>query len=337
MMIDDHDSDGPTAMPPHHVLEAFTVPTLPSDFTDRVMASLQPPGAAGAVAAAPLRPAPRGSWPWLFAGIGLGAAAMAAAALVVLRLHGSPAATPEPVAVTPAATDAATPVIAAAPATKLGHLVIECEPADAIVRVDGRAITGTSPVVVTNLVPGPHEIMVEREGHASWSQRIDVPADVLPLKLHLRALAAPDLDAFMPPAPDAAGEPTPAPTKPVRPRTKKSGARSLADVFGVSDSGGSPDLKDPFGAAAEPEGKITIRVSPQDSPASDDVHLLLGTDAGTQPAHVFIDAAPMGQTPLSTRAIPPGRHTIRFRWDDGRSAADVLDLRAGTKVVLRAR
>lgn len=332
MMIDDHDSDGPTTMPPHHVLEAFTVPTLPSDFTDRVMASLQPPGANPVMTAAALQ-SPRASWPWLVSGLAMGAAATAAVTLLVLHLHAPAPTTHEPVVLAPVPGEPLAPVVAVSPAPKFGHLVITCEPGDAIVRVDGRTIPGTSPVVVTNLVPGPHDVVVEREGHTGWSQRIDVPADVLPLTLRLPEIAAPDLDAFMPPPDDAAA----APAKAVRPRPKKSGPRSLRDIFGASDSGGSPDLKDPFARSDEPERTLSVRASDQDEPASADVLLLLATDAGTRPAEVFVDGAAMGTTPLSTRAIPPGRHDIRFRWDDGTSVADSVVLRAGTKVVLRAR
>lgn len=216
-------------LPPRHLLEALTVPTLPGDFTDRVMDQLHPPRAQ--------TPAPTASrWPWAIAAVSMAIAATAVASLVMMRPRESSEAPATPSAIaastgtppTAPRTDAPEPAIAAAAAPVSGHVVLTLEPHDAQVRLDGALRDGTSPVVLTNLPLGPHTVQVERVGFEPWTQRIDIPDDVLQLSVKLVPIpAAPALDvgAFVPPPPR---------------RPKKV----------VAADKGSPDLKDPFGVPA---------------------------------------------------------------------------------------
>lgn len=211
-------------LPPRHLLEALTVPTLPSDFTDRVMDQLHPPH----------RPAlsTPSRLPWVIALVSTAVAAAAVAGLVALR----PAATidrgegiPAPVASPPSAPTPA-PAVAAPATPTLGHVVLTLEPHDAEVRLDGERREGTSPVAITNLGLGRHTLQVERAGFEPWTQTIDIPDDVLQLTVRLVPIPATpplDIEAFVP-----------QPATPSRPKAKK------------RVGGGSPDLKDPFGYAA---------------------------------------------------------------------------------------
>lgn len=222
--VDDRDPEAPwdleETLPPRALLESYAVSELPVDFTDRVMASLH--------AGAQRPPAPsRG--PWILAATS-SACAIAACVALVISQRQPPTPTPEPAAPTVAAAPVvATPVPVTSPlATRAtGDVIVQVDPPDAIVRVDGVRIVEASgsPFVRTNLLAGPHLVEVQREGYVSWSQRIDVPAHALPLSVTLQPLS---IEAFVPPA---------APRRPRRP---------------TKGAGGSPDLKDPFGAPEEP-------------------------------------------------------------------------------------
>lgn len=220
----DHDLD--EALPPRDVLEAYTVPDLPLDFTDRVMASLHP-------TTTPHRPVRA---PWIVAGVAT-ACAIAATALLVLTPRREVTQVVPVVAATPAG-PAAEPVPVAAPiAAATGDLVIEATPHDAIVRIDGVPIgesLGGSPFVRTNLPVGTHVVEVERDGFLPWHRSIDLPPRALHLKVELHAAeVAPTL---------APGTPVPEPR--ARPRASKrpAGSPDLKNPFGTP----VPDLEDPF-------------------------------------------------------------------------------------------
>jgi hypothetical protein len=233
--VPDRDPEAPSdleeTLPPRSLLESYTVSELPVDFTDRVMASLH---AGVAPSPAPSRA------PWIFAAAS-SACAIAACVALVLSQRQAPPPTPEPaapavavVAPPPAAPPpAAGPRPAAAPVAvrPSGDVIVQVDPPDAIVRVDGVRIVEASgsPFVRTNLLVGPHLVEVEREGYRSWSQRIDVPAHALPLSVALQPLSP---AALVPP-----GTPR---------RPKRHAAKAAGDLEG------SPDLKNPFGAPEDP-------------------------------------------------------------------------------------
>jgi TonB family protein len=117
------------------------------------------------------------------AGLVLLAGAIAVGVLL-MRRGGSAEPTPAPsVAATAAPT--APPTTLAVPPME-GTLHVETEPAGATVTVDG-VVRGTSPVDVTGLVPGAHEVKIEHAGFADETQTVEIssaaPAAVLKLPL----------------------------------------------------------------------------------------------------------------------------------------------------------
>lgn len=234
-MVDVHDRD-PEApwdleetLPPRSLLESYTVSELPVDFTDRVMASLH-----AGVARFPTPSRAPSRAPWIFAAAN-SACAIAACVALVLSQRQAPPPAPEPaapaVAVAPPPEAPPSPVASPLVARPSGDVIVQVDPPDAIVRVDGVRIVEASgsPFVRTNLLVGPHLIEVEREGYRSWSQRIDVPAHALPLSVALQPLST---AAFVPPG------------TPRRPKGRQMKA--------AEDLEGGPDLKDPFGAPEDP-------------------------------------------------------------------------------------
>lgn len=310
-MVDAHDgSSGDDELAPRHVLEAYAVPELPFDFTDRVMGSLQ---ASAVIPAAPRR----STLPWTIAGCATLVAL--AAALMLVWIGRERIVVPEPsVAVAaPPVVYVPTPLPAAAPAR--GHLVLSVDPHDAIVRVDGRTITGPSPFVATNLAIGDHAIDIERDGYVAWSRRIDVPSGELDLPISLVAL------------PTAAVAPVRTPSK-------------------AKSSGGSPDLMDPFRKGDEGDAPADPLASTESGKSVDltfdmkdpwaradktDAVLRIGTTPGERPAQIFVDGKAVGLTPIAGFKVAPGKHVIRWRWADGREVRRTVTVEAGEMRVIR--
>lgn len=70
-------------------------------------------------------------------------------------------------------------------ATPRSALTLQTTPADAQVEVDGTAIAGTSPFVVSSLQPGKHKFRVSREGYLPLEREVDVGAGGLNLPVSL--------------------------------------------------------------------------------------------------------------------------------------------------------
>jgi serine/threonine protein kinase len=62
--------------------------------------------------------------------------------------------------------------------------------------------------------------------------------------------------------------------------------------------------------------------------------LHIGTNKGVEPAEIYIDGTRRGKTPLANIKVTPGRHTIKFKWPDGREATRRVDVPdGGTEIV----
>jgi serine/threonine-protein kinase len=90
--------------------------------------------------------------------------------------------TADPVEPTKASELAAAPAEAAA--TKAA-LTVQTTPTNASVRVDGQAVAGESPFVVSGLDPGKHEILVSKDGYLPVERQVEVPAGGLAVPLIL--------------------------------------------------------------------------------------------------------------------------------------------------------
>jgi hypothetical protein len=61
------------------------------------------------------------------------------------------------------------------PGATTGSLFIESRPSLARVLVDGRLV-GTTPLLISDLRPGPHGIRLEHPGHRPWTTTIGITA-----------------------------------------------------------------------------------------------------------------------------------------------------------------
>jgi PEGA domain len=284
---------------PRHVLEASTVPELPYDFTDRVMGSLE----ASPMVTLQTR---HGVLPWAIAA---SACAIAVAASVMVWMGRTPVPQPEPITVIAAQPasppPASAPLSVAAPAAAplRGHLVLSVEPRDAIVRVDGQPLTGPSPFVATNLLPGDHGIAIVRDGFEPWTRTIDVPAGELDLPIVLAELAVAQ------------------PPSSLKVRPSRGDARR---------GGGVPTLKDPYGGASE-DLADPFHKGDATRPAT----LRIGTNPGLSAAQVFVDGKSVGITPIADYKVKAGKHQLRWQWKDGVSYRRSLTVQAGEVMIVK--
>ncbi len=79
----------------------------------------------------------------------------------------------------------------------------------------------------------------------------------------------------------------------------------------------SSDLKNPF------------------APKTATLHI--GTHRGVEPAEVYIDGQHHGKTPLANVKVRPGRHTVQWRFADGRIVERSVDVGDGRTESLRVR
>jgi TonB family protein len=204
--VTNDDGELPDELCPRQLLEEWTVPEMPKDMKERVMAKIYDPtheqwnvGAPAHAFGAP----PQRSATAVVAITTAAAALVASAAAVVMTVWSQF----EPTR--PEAAPAA-PIVVAAEPTRIprGHLTIAVTPVDAEVELDGISLPGPSPFVATGLAVGPHELRVHREGHIEWTRVVQVPASQLHLPIALSAMPAiapptpgtPVMDDFVPPA-----------------------------------------------------------------------------------------------------------------------------------------
>ncbi len=174
--MSEHDDllDGDPSLPERDVLESWMVPPPAADFTDRIMEHVDTHLAAARPVASVVPPR-RGGLRWAVVGVGM----VAAAALVLglVQLGGSgPAASLEPTVPVAAPSPAAT--LAVVPrAVPVGQVVVETTPSDSTLLVDGAAVSGSSPYLVSGLSAGSHRLEVMREGYLTSEHSVQGGAD----------------------------------------------------------------------------------------------------------------------------------------------------------------
>ena len=67
-------------------------------------------------------------------------------------------------------------IVTAALQLKTGSIMIESEPAKAMIYLDGEEV-GITPDTLWYIVPGKHEIRVEMDGYEVWSENVDIEED----------------------------------------------------------------------------------------------------------------------------------------------------------------
>jgi serine/threonine protein kinase len=171
---------------------------------------------------------------------------------------------------------------------------LDSTPSGATVFVDDVQLGQVTPLRVTDLTPGHHQIRLQIEGYAPWQSSLQVTAGhVLSLP---RATLMP-MAATPTPAPVAAvPTPTPAPTPTVEPPTPAPRPRPRPRPFvaPTPDTQPEPQPEPDPEPAVSAGGTGTLRVQ-------------------TRPwSQVFVDGRLIGTTPQMGIQLSAGRHTVTF-------------------------
>jgi eukaryotic-like serine/threonine-protein kinase len=238
-------------------------------------------------------------------------------------------------------------------AAALTALTVQTTPSDAKVTVDGRAIDGESPFVVSNLEPGKHKLVVSGDAYLPFEREIDVPASGL--NFPVPPLQAKEVTLVLDSDPAGASMKLVVDGKAVDMGTAGSQHKVTRDPNGTyeveASLKGYVTKKEPLrftGDATQPVRVTLVRdqtiadasttaekpeptpktttskrpkpttstPKPTPKPAAKTAILRIGTNPGVPPAKVTVDGRFVGKTPLQEVKVPPGSRKVKFEWTD---------------------
>ena len=350
--------DANDELPPRALLDAWEVPEASSDLENAIMSQID-----AAAPAADASRRPNSLVVPLLAGIA--AAALVVAWLAVTRTP--PAATPAPVEVVGPgpAPEESEPVIVPDATAELGMLTLNVDPDEANILVDGEALDGTSPFIISGVEVGktidleisaPGRLMVRRSVEVSTAATVDihlaeksvmVSTELTPssVELELEAISESgttrrpvestfllerdrDTDYFL--IAKARNH------LDRRLRIGFSGrSAQFIDVVLEPDPR-SAKLRTNAGTEPENEGAKPKPEKKKPKAKAMTATLLIGTNMGVDPAKVYIDGKFIGHTPQSNVAVTPGRHTVKWHWPSGKMVTQSVTVADGQRKVVKA-
>jgi serine/threonine-protein kinase len=198
---------------------------------------------------------------------------------------------------------------------KLAHrnvtLIVKVDPAEASVNLlsEGKAIATAQSGGKITFGRGEdkaYEVEARARGYANEKRSLQFSGDAEEI-LEI-TLARDGTVAVQSPTPTPQVDPTPTPKTSPRPKKPKNNGG------GSSNSGGSSSPPKTLAKTA------TLRI---------------GTKRGVKPATVYVDSVSIGTTPISSYKVTPGRHKIKWRWDDGRELSETVVLEDGEARTLK--
>jgi serine/threonine protein kinase len=210
---------------------------------------------------------------------------------------------------------------------------LDSVPSGAAVYVDGKELSGKTPVRVADLGPGDHHIRLEADGYARWESSLHVtPGTVLDLPTASLIALAPETGG------KSAAKPAAVASLPTRSAESSGGA---APARSAGSSGSAERIRrprptrsaPPAVAESEPEPEAP---SPAPAPAPAPAAAAEPADEPSEPADaagagegtgtlrvqtrpwskVFVDGRLVGNTPLMGVELAAGRHTLTFVNED---------------------
>jgi protein kinase-like protein/PEGA domain-containing protein len=206
----------------------------------------------------------------------------------------------------------------------LVSLPVVTEPPGAAVTLDGEAVKGVTPVTVSIDPAHEHRIGVRLDGHAPQEVRVAAGAAPAPVRLVLEAAGPQGRVAISAPYPLdvvwrgrvlSKSQPSPEVAVPAG----KQVLTLLAPTYFVRQNV-TVDVRPPAVAqlAAPALSKIHIRANPDN-------------------CQVFIDGAFVEYPPILDRAIAVGEHRIAFKWPDGKSREESVEVSRGVPAYVMGR
>ena len=204
---------------------------------------------------------------------------------------------------------------------KAGSLMIESEPSNAKIFLDGEEI-GTTPNIIRSIAPDTYEVEVRMDGYDVWSEFVDIEGDkekVITAVLQMK-------------------------TGSISVKSKPTGARIYLDGKEV---GTTPDILE---SVASGSHEVEVRkdgydVSSKSVKVETDkkksVALELQINTGSisiksEPveARIFLDGKEVGTTPDTLLTVTPGRHEVEVRKDRYEVWSESVDVKIGEENTL---
>jgi hypothetical protein len=203
-------------------------------------------------------------------------------------------------------------------------LSLKTDPPGAAVTVDGARVAGTTPLQLALDPSSEHRIGVSLDGYLSQDARVPSGVAPTPLELTLQKLAPAGTVAISSSYPlDVLWRGKPLARGAVSPRVEVPGGRqvltlSAPSVFLHAEA----SVNVPSGGALALEapglGKLNVRASPDN-------------------CEVLVDGSFVDYPPILDRAAAVGRHTVAFRWPDGRRNEQAVEVLRGAPAFVFGR
>jgi serine/threonine-protein kinase len=203
-------------------------------------------------------------------------------------------------------------------------LRVRTDPAGATVSVDGARVAGVTPLQLALDTAADHRISISLDGYLAQEVRVAKGESPAALDLTLQKLAPPGAVSIASSYPlDVLWRGKPLVRAAVAPRVSVAGGRQVLTllaptVFLRSEvtvnvaSGGETAVDAPA------LGKLNVRASPDN-------------------CQVFVDGAFVDYPPILDRAAVVGRHTVAFRWPDGRRNEQAVEVQRGSPAFVFGR
>ncbi|MFQ5686313.1 MAG: PEGA domain-containing protein, partial [Candidatus Scalindua sp.] len=206
---------------------------------------------------------------------------------------------------------------------KAGSLMIESEPTNAKIFLDGEEI-GTTPNIIKSIAPDTYEVEVRRDGYNVWSEFVDIEGDkekVLTAVLQMK-------------------------TGSISVKSKPKNARIFLDGKEV---GATPNI---LKSVASGSHEVEVRMDGYDvcsksieveTDKKKSLILELQINTGSisiksEPAkaRIFLDGKEAGTTPDTLLAVAPGRHDVEVRKDKYEVWRESVEVKIGEENALTA-
>lgn len=264
------------------------------------------------------------------------------------------------------------PSVAAQADDVVGLMKLKVEPANAVVRVDDRVVEGPVPYAV-NLPAGKHALTVEQPGYIPKTQTVVIEgtkAEELSIRLEHQEVLL-DLETIPATAtvtlivdgravaPGVGGGQFKLVRDPhARYEVEVANEGYVAQRFDLVFNGSSrqtihatldvdKDAKPTSTESGEeteatpertrPRPRVTRKPTPAvTEPPQKSSVLKIGTVSGVEPAKIYVDGEYIGETPLPKVRVTPGRHTIKYKWPDGREIKKTVSVDDGGSEIVKA-
>jgi serine/threonine protein kinase len=284
--------------------------------------ALAPTVLAPSVPAAAAEFAPALKRPWILVGAGVLVTALAAA-FVLLRPSATKSA-PEATASASALPAAPSPVPSQRPTAVTRALPVRTQPPGAAVTLDGAPVAGVTPLELKLDPELEHKVAIALEGHAAQEIRVKPGGAPAALEVTLEKQLPPGAVAVQSEYPlDVVWRGRTLARGASSPRVQLSSGRQVltlvaASVFLKADVTVEVPAGGEVALPAPTLGKLNVRATP------DNCEVLVDD--------VFVDYPPIRDRPLAA-----GRHTVSFKWPDGKTQQQAVEVKEGKPSFVEGR